>query len=79
VIVAIVLVFGIGFAAGGVNARIADVAISPLAIATLAGVILNVVLPKAQGGEREEECEDLDEKKGSDGESSPVENRSVEA
>jgi uracil permease len=44
-IVALILVIGLGFSGGGVNAHIKDVTISALAIATLAGIILNLVLP----------------------------------
>jgi uracil permease len=44
-IVALILVFGLGFSGGNVNAHIKDISISPLAIATLAGIILNLVLP----------------------------------
>jgi hypothetical protein len=45
IILAIILVMGLGFSAGGVNAHIKDVSISALAIATLAGIILNLILP----------------------------------
>jgi uracil permease len=45
-IVAAILIIGLGFSSGGVNAHIKDVSISALAIATVAGVLLNLVLPE---------------------------------
>ena len=47
-ITALILVIGLGFSGGGVNAHIKDVQISPLAIATVAGIILNLILPARQ-------------------------------
>ena len=47
-ITALILVIGLGFSGGGVNAHIKDVQISPLAIATIAGILLNLVLPGRQ-------------------------------
>jgi uracil permease len=44
-IVAAILIIGLGFSSGGVNAHIKDVSISALAIATVAGVVLNLLLP----------------------------------
>jgi uracil permease len=44
-ICAAILIIGLGFSSGGVNAHVKDVSISALAIATVAGVLLNLVLP----------------------------------
>lgn len=44
-ITALILVIGLGFTGGNVNAHVKDVQISPLAIATIAGILLNLILP----------------------------------
>jgi uracil permease len=54
VIVAVVLVFGIGFSAAGVDAHIAEIAISPLAIATVSGVLLNLVLKEPKKSDEQD-------------------------
>jgi uracil permease len=46
-IVAAILIIGLGFSSGGVDVHVKDVSISALAIATVAGVLLNLVLPGA--------------------------------
>jgi uracil permease len=66
-IVAIILVFGVGFSAGGVQAKIADITISPLAIATVSGVILNLVLPKPKSENGDGEDEKSGKKEDSEG------------
>ena len=42
---ALILVIGLGFSAGNVDISIGDISISPLAICTVVGIILNFILP----------------------------------
>jgi xanthine/uracil permease len=88
IILAIILVMGLGFSAGGVNAHISDVSISALAIATLAGIILNLILPHKQtsiGAESESlssgdpEAKDVKDEKNSGGDSADVQKEAVES
>lgn len=45
IIVAVILIIGIGFDTGGVTMIAGDVEITPMAVATLFGIFLNLVLP----------------------------------
>lgn len=53
IIVALILVIGLGFAAGGVKVAIGTVQISPLAICTVVGIVLNLILPKSKTPEKD--------------------------
>ena len=46
IIVAVILIIGIGFDTGGVKMVAGDVEITPMAVATLFGIFLNLVLPQ---------------------------------
>lgn len=51
IIVAVILIIGVGFDTGGVEMIAGDVTITPLAVATLFGVVLNLILPHKLPGD----------------------------
>lgn len=51
-IIAIIIIIGVGFDTGGVQMIAGDTEISPLAVATVVGVVLNLVLPQNLPGDR---------------------------
>lgn len=61
IICAVILIIGIGFDTGGVEMVAGDVEITPLAVATLFGVFLNLVLPEKLPGDNAKESENNSE------------------
>ena len=60
IIVAVILIIGVGFDTGGVKMIAGDVTITPLAVATLFGVVLNLVIPhKLPGDNLPENSEEI--------------------
>lgn len=73
-IAALIVTIGLGFTAGGVVVQIEGINISPLAICTIVGVLLNAILPEQK--DEEEDDEEMEEKKElSDEEMEDVEDR----
>lgn len=65
IICAVILIIGIGFDTGGVEMVAGDVEITPLAVATLFGVCLNLVLPEKLPGDNvkdDDKSEELKDK-----------------
>lgn len=59
-IAALIVTIGLGFTAGGVQIVIEDITISPLAVCTIVGVLLNLILPESKD---DDDDDDLDEEK----------------
>jgi len=64
IIAALILVIGLGFSAGNVNVHIKDISISPLAICTVVGIILNLVLSHIGGDNKEKDKSQEDDTNG---------------
>ena len=69
-IAALIVTIGLGFTAGGVNVNIEGISISPLAICTIVGVLLNAILPD----QKDDDENSAEEKKESNELSSEIDN-----
>ena len=63
-VLAIIIIIGIGFDTGGVEFQAGDVGISALAVATVIGIVINLILPQklSQDKTREQEEHNTDDK-----------------
>lgn len=59
-VAALIVTIGLGFTAGGVEIVIEGISISPLAVCTIVGVLLNAILPEQKD---DDDDDDLDEEK----------------
>ena len=75
IIVAVILIIGIGFDTGGVKMDAGDVEISSLAVATLFGIVLNLILPQKLPGDNAKG----DDRDANDSERSKEENDTFES